>query len=244
MLNKRARAFYRLLALEGSMRTASVHSIRVLLIDDHVIMRMGLRLMIESQPGITVVGEATTRADALRLAAQEQPDIILLDLDLGDESGHTILPNLLAVAAHARVIVLTGLRDLEAYRRAVRLGAVGIVLKEQALDTLIQAIKNVHSGEAWLDRALVTSLLVEGWSTHDQVIAPEEARIAALTAREREVIALICQGLPNKLIAERLHLSQTTVVHHLTSIFSKLGVTNRLELQTYAYSHRLVDPPR
>ena len=226
------------------MLTTSANRIRVLLIDDHVVMRVGLRLVIESQPGLTVVGEAANRADALQIAAREQPDIILLDLDLGDEKGIDLLPDLLSAAKGARVIVLTGLRDPEEYRRAVRLGAMGLVLKEQAFGVLAQAIRQVHASEAWLDPALVATVLAEAARTRGRETGAEANRIAALTERERAVIALICEGLRNKQIAERLFISQTTVVHHLTSIFNKLGVTNRLELVTYAYSHGLAQPPR
>jgi len=226
------------------MLTTSANPIRVLLIDDHVVMRVGLRLVIENQPGLTVVGEAANRADALQIAAREQPDIILLDLDLGDEKGIDLLPDLLSAAKGARVIVLTGLRDPEEYRRAVRLGAMGLVLKEQAFGVLAQAIRQVHASEAWLDPALVATVLAEAARTRGRESAPEANRIAALTERERAVIALICEGLRNKQIAERLFISQTTVVHHLTSIFNKLGVANRLELVTYAYSRGLAQPPR
>jgi DNA-binding NarL/FixJ family response regulator len=226
------------------MLTTSANPIRVLLIDDHVVMRVGLRLVIENQPGLTVVGEAANRADALQITAREQPDIILLDLDLGGENGIDILPELLSVAKGARVIVLTGLRDPEEYRRAVRLGAMGLVLKEQAFGILAQAIRQVHASEAWLDPALVATVLAEAARERGRETAPEANRIAALTEREHAVIALICEGLRNKQIAERLFISQTTVVHHLTSIFNKLGVTSRLELVTYAYSHGLAQPPR
>jgi two-component system, NarL family, nitrate/nitrite response regulator NarL len=222
----------------------SANPIRVLLIDDHVVMRVGLRLVIENQPGLTVVGEAANRADALQITAREQPDIILLDLDLGDEKGIDLLPDLLSAAKGARVIVLTGLRDPEEYRRAVRLGAMGLVLKEQAFGVLAQAIRQVHAGEAWLDPVLVATVLAKAARERGRAPAPEANRIAALTERERAVIALICEGLRNKQIAERLFISQTTVVHHLTSIFDKLGVANRLELVTYAYSHGLAQPPR
>ena len=226
------------------MPITSANPIRVLLIDDHVVMRVGLRLVIESQPGLTVVGEAANRADALQITAREQPDIILLDLDLGDEKGIDLLPDLLSAAKEARIIVLTGLRDPEEYRRAVRLRAMGRGLKEQAFGVLAQAIKQVHANEAWLDPALVATVLAEAARTRGREIAPAADRIDALTERERAVIALICEGLRNKQIAERLYISQTTVVHHLTSIFNKLGVSNRLELVTYAYSHGLAQPPR
>src|SRR5215813_7015119 len=123
------------------MFNGSTNPIRVLLIDDHVVMRVGLRMLIENQPGIKVVGEATDRGGAIESAAREQPDIILLDLDLGDENGLDMLPELRAAAKGARVIVLTGIRDPAEHRQAVRLGATGMVLKAQALDTLVKAIE-------------------------------------------------------------------------------------------------------
>ncbi len=224
------------------MSNGSTNLIRVLLIDDHVVMRMGLRMLIENQPGLRVVGEATDRGAAILSAAREQPDIILLDLDLGDESGLDILPELRAAAEGARVIVLTGIRDPAEHRQAVRLGATGMVLKEQAVDTLVKAIERVHAGETWLDPALVAHVLADRSRARGQDADPKAARIAALTEREREVIALIGEGLKNRQIGERLSISETTVVHHLTSIFAKLGVANRLELVTYAYRHGLAKP--
>ena len=224
------------------MPTSSTDPIRVLLIDDHVVMRRGLRMLIENQPGLSVVGEATNSAAAILSAAREQPDIILLDLDLGDESGLDILPQLRTIARGARVIVLTGIRDPADHQQAVRLGATGMVLKEQAFDTLVKAIERVHAGETWLDPALVANVLSGRARARGSAADPEAARIAALTEREREVIALIGHGLKNRQIGERLSISETTVVHHLTSIFAKLGVANRLELVTYAYRHALAKP--
>jgi two-component system, NarL family, nitrate/nitrite response regulator NarL len=226
------------------MPTSSANPIRVLLIDDHVVMRIGLRMVIDSQLGLTVVGEATNRAEALQIATREPSDVILLDLDLGDENGLDFLPDLLAAAKGARVIVLTGLRDPQEYRRAVRLGAMGLVLKEQGPRVLAQAIKRVHAGQAWLDPALVATVLGEAALARGRKTAPQAVEVAKLTERECAVIALICESLRNKQIAERLFISETTVVHHLTSIFSKLGVANRLELVIYAYSHGLAQPPR
>ncbi len=214
--------------------------IRILLIDDHAIVRTGLRLLIDSQPGMAVVGEAANRAEALELADRLQPDIILLDVMLGEENGLDLLPELCAIVSSGRVLLLTGLRDSEEHWRAVRLGASGLVLKDQASEVLIKAIEKVHAGEVWLDAAIVAGVLAEvsrGATT--RALDPEVARVATLTQREREVIALICEGLPNKQIGERLVISETTVRHHLTSIFNKLGVTNRLELVIYAYRNGL-----
>src|SRR5215216_6482590 len=155
------------------MSNASTDPIRVLLIDDHVVMRRGLRMLIENQPGLRVVGEATDRSAAILSAAREQPDIILLDLDLGEESGLDILPELRAAAKGARVIVLTGIRDQAKHRQAVRLGATGMVLKEQAVDTLVKAVERVYAGETWLDPALVANVLAERSRMRGQDLDPE-----------------------------------------------------------------------
>ncbi len=219
--------------------------IRVLLVDDHAIVRAGLRMLIGSEPGLQVVGEADGRASALDRAARLQPDIILLDLDLGGDSSLDFLPDLLANVPQGRVILLTGTRNPDEHVRAVRLGAMGVVLKEQAADVLVRAIQKVHAGEAWLDPTL-TARLLTGMAPGRgaKQVDPETVKIAALTDREREVIALICEGLQNKTIGQRLFISETTVRHHLTSIFSKLGLENRLELVIYAYRHGLAQPPR
>lgn len=219
--------------------------IRMLLVDDHAIVRSGLRMLIESQSGLTVVGDAGNPNDALTLAAAEQPDVILLDLDLGETSGLDLLPELFAVARSARVIILTSERDPEKHVQAVRQGALGVVLKEHAADVLVQAIGRVNAGEAWLDPSLTARVLggmlgARGTQGGD----PEVTKIASLTERERDVIALICEGLQNKEIGSRLHISETTVRHHLTSIFDKLRVDNRLELVIYAYRHGLAKSPR
>jgi len=225
------------------MATSLSQPIRVVIVDDHVVVRTGLRLLIESQPGITVVGEASNGAEALAVVARTQPDVIVLDLDLGEESGLDCFPDLRAAASTARVLVLTGVRDPELHRRAVRLGSMGLVRKEEAAEVLLQAIKKVHAGEVWLEPAMIASVLSEMTGTRaSQLLDPEAAKIASLTEREREVVTLMGQGLRNKQIAERLGISETTVRHHLTSIFAKLGVTDRLELVIYIYRHGLARP--
>ncbi|MCZ7572244.1 MAG: response regulator transcription factor [Ardenticatenaceae bacterium] len=223
----------------------SNHVIRVLIVDDHAVVRTGLRMLIETRPGLVVVGEAGNRADALAAAARQHPGIILLDLDLGAENGLDFLPELLSTAGESRVIVLTGLRDTEVHHRAVHLGAMGLVLKEQAAEVLLKAIEKVYAGETWLDRTMTASVLAQLARAREARAAdPEAAKIATLTEREREVVALVGEGLKNRQIAERLSISETTVRHHLTSIFSKLEVSDRLELLIYAYRHDLATLPR
>lgn len=217
--------------------------IRILLVDDHAIVRDGLRMLIESQAGLKVVGEASNRKETLQLAAAASPDLILLDLDLGDENALTFLSELREIAKNARVLVLTGLKDSDAHRQAIRLGAMGVVLKEHAVEVLIKAIEKVHAGEIWVDRSTMGSLLQEMTRPNSDDPDPEEAKVASLTERERQVITLIAEGLKNKQIAERLFLSETTITHHLSSIFAKLEVSDRLELLIYSFRHNLVRIP-
>ena len=228
------------------MSTCTPKPIRILILNAQAVMRAGLRLLLESRPGLAVVAEATNCSEAVAAAASEQPDIILLDPDSGDErAGLHFVPQLRTAALGARIIVLTGVRAPEAHRAAVHLGAIGVVLKEKAADVLFTAIEKVHAGEAWLDRALVADLLDELTYPHAaRDTDPERAKIATLTTREREVIAIIGEGVKSKSIAERLSISNATVRHHLTSIFAKLGVADRLELVIYAYRYDLARLPR
>ena len=227
------------------MVSPATKTIRILLVDDHVVVRAGLNLIIQSRPGMTIAGEAGNSDEALALATSLQPDIILLDLDLGGVSGTTLISELIATASEARIIALTGIRDREVHRQAVLLGAMGVVPKEKAADALVSAIERVHAGEAWLDPSLVAGVLSEVSSRRRPAkIDPDTERIASLTNREREVIALIGEGIKNKEIADRLFISGTTVRHHLTSIFDKLDVADRVELLIYALRHGLASPPR
>ena len=219
--------------------------IRILIVDDHGVVRAGLRMLLEALPGMTIVGEAADGVAALAVAAAEQPAIILLDLDLGNDNGIDLLPKLIAAAPDTRVILLTGLRDPQIHRQAILLGAMGLVLKEKAIETVIKAIEKVNAGEVWLDRTMIASILnarAHGNSTKEDNV--ESAKIATLTEREHEVIRLIGAGLRNRAIAARLVISEATVRHHLTSIFSKLEVSDRFELVIYAYRHSLATLPQ
>jgi DNA-binding NarL/FixJ family response regulator len=211
--------------------------IRLFIIDDHVIVRVGLSMLLEGDPRTEVVAQASNAREALDSAAP--CDVILLDLDLGADNGLDLIAPLLAKHAGARILVLTGMRDSQIQRKAIELGAMGIVLKEHACEALIKAVECVHRGELWMDRAM-TAHVISGLRSGEKA-DPEAAKIETLTERERKVVTLIGEGLKNKEIAARLFLSETTVRHHLTSIFSKLEVSDRLELVIYAYRHKLID---
>lgn len=217
--------------------------IRILLVDDHAIVRQGLQMFLEGEPGLKVIGLAGDRATTLEFATRELPDVILLDLDLGGESGIEMLPDLLAAAPQARVILLTGARDPEQHLAAVQRGAMGVVLKDQATESLTAAITSVHGGGAWIDPAL-TARLLSSRSRQQPERDPEADKIASLTERERDIVALICEGLQNNDIGERLKISAITVRNHLSTIFSKLGVNSRLELAIYAFKHGLAKTPK
>jgi DNA-binding NarL/FixJ family response regulator len=213
----------------------------VLIADDHVVVRAGLRMLIETQPTMKVVGEAGTKNEVLALASREQPDIILLDIYLGSENSLEFMPELMAKAENARIIILTGFRDKEEHQLAVRLGAMGVVLKDTTPQLMLKSIERVHAGEVWLDRFLTSKLIVSlRGNTRDEKQPEDDSRIGKLTEREHEVLALVGEGLKNKQIADRLYISEITVRHHLTSIFEKLKVSDRLELLIFAYQKGLV----
>ena len=227
--------------------TTTNGAVRVMLVEDDELTRLGLRTQIGKDSGLTVAGEAATVADALRTAERVRPDVILLDLNLGDESGMDILPALSELVPKARVIIVTGVRDLEAHRLAIGHGAKGLVLKQDAIEHIAKAIKQVSGGDVWFNRSMMMRV-IEGMvrSTAVNRPDPEAAKIATLTEREREVVSLVGEGLKNKQIADRLRpiVSETTVRHHLTSIYGKLGVSDRLELVIYAYIHGLATIPK
>jgi two-component system nitrate/nitrite response regulator NarL len=216
--------------------------IRIMIVDDHAVVRSGLRMLIEQDQTMSVVAMAGNRVEALRLAASERPNIIILDLILGEDDGLTFLPELCETSPTSRVVVLTGVRNPDSHRLAIRRGAMGIVLKEHAADMLLRAIKKVHEGEVWIDRSMIGSVIHE--FNRPSKVDPEEAKITTLTDREREVITLVGEGLKNRQIAERLFITETTVTHHLSSVFSKLEVSDRLELIIYAFRHGLAQMPK
>jgi DNA-binding NarL/FixJ family response regulator len=221
------------------MQGEGVSQIRIVLVDDDAIVRAGLRMLIERGQGFAVVGEAGDRDEAVAVVAREQPDIILLELYLGGHSSLEFFTELASASQGARVLVLTAVNDPEIHRRAVLLGSAGVVLKRQASEALLRAIERVCQGEVWLDQATIAGLL----SATNNARGEDATRIATLTKREREIILLIGEGLRNRQIADRLFISETTVRHHLTSIFSKLGVSSRLDLVVYAYRHGIAKSP-
>jgi two-component system nitrate/nitrite response regulator NarL len=215
-------------------------SIRILLVDDHKTMLWGLERLIQAEaPAFTLVGSAGDAAEATALCAALKPDVVLLDLDLKGSSSLAILPALLANEG-TRVVIFSANRDQATLTEAVKLGARGVVGKEAPTEDVLAAVRKVHGGDLWIDQSLMQALL--GQLTAPAPPAnPEAPRIASLTAREREVIGMIVagKGALNKELAERAFISERTLRNHLSTIYQKLDVANRLELYVYAQRHQL-----
>jgi two-component system nitrate/nitrite response regulator NarL len=217
--------------------------IRVMLVDDHKTMLWGLeKLLEEAQPAMHVIATASNIGSALALAESLQPDIIVLDVDLDGVCSVDFVPALLGNGI-TRAVMFSGTRDQEVLGRAVRSGARGVIGKEAAADQVIDTIARVHRGELCLDQALLGSLLGALIKPPAAPVAPdpETLRISLLTLKERKIVTMMVEGngALNKTIAQRAFISEQTLRNHLTSIYNKLGVANRLELYVYAVKNGL-----
>lgn len=223
--------------------TPTPPGIRVLIVDDHPTLVWGLERLISSRaPQMQVAGTATSPEEALAQASTHQPDLVLLDLDLDGRSSLDLLP---ALTQHGlRVLVLTGERNPQVLERAVRLGARGVLRKDAAADQVLRAVEKVHAGELWLDR-LSLGRVVDALVAPQMRRCPEALKQASLTPRERRIIQAVLdsQGASNKALAARLFISEHTLRNHLSSIYHKLDVGNRLELYVYAIRHQLGGSP-
>jgi len=213
--------------------------IGVLIADDHAVVRQGLRTFLELQEDIEVVGEAADGEEALAQAAALVPDVVLMDLVMPRLAGVEAIERLRASGSTARVIVLTSFLDEDKVLPAVRAGAAGYLLKDVEPAQLVAAIRTVDRGEALLHPAVAARVLRELVSPDG---APARAeRHASLTAREREVLALVARGRANKAIALQLGIAEKTVKTHVGNILAKLGLSDRTQAALYAVREGLAD---
>jgi len=208
--------------------------IRVVLVDDHAVVRTGLRLLLEGQADVEVVGEAGNATDAVFRARALKPDVILLDVVMPGESGIEVLPKLLQEAPDTRVLVLSMQDDPSYVREAFAAGASGYVLKEAADEEVVAAVRDIAAGGSYVHPALGARM----------VAADAQERAAAeadpLSEREREVLRLLALGHTNQEIAEQLYISVRTAESHRAHIMQKLSLSTRAELVRYALSHGLL----
>jgi DNA-binding NarL/FixJ family response regulator len=219
-------------------------TISILLVDDQPMLRMGFRLVLDAQPDMHVVGEAGDGAAAVRLAAAQHPDVVLMDVRMPGVDGIEATRRIAAAATRTRVLILTTF-DLDEYAYAgLRAGASGFLLKDVPPPDLLSAIRAVASGDAVVAPS-VTRRLIDTFLPHlpDLSGAPGvPPEVEALTAREREILTEVAGGLSNAEIAARLFLSEATVKTHVGRMLSKLSLRDRVQAVVYAYEHGLVRP--
>ncbi|MEO7145640.1 MAG: response regulator transcription factor [Bryobacteraceae bacterium] len=210
--------------------------IRILIADDHPIVRDGLRKLLSLEEDFEIVGEAGDGREVLDTVDELSPDVLLLDLRMPNMDGLSALQALQQSNKKTRVIVLTASDDKNEFVQAMKLGCSGIVLKQTAPELIVKSIRKVHAGEIWLD-SHTTAAVMRQFSTAADLAAAGGGKArerSPLSAREREIVALVAQGYKNKEMAEKMFISEQTVKNHLHNIFDKLGVSDRLELALYA----------
>ena len=209
--------------------------LRLLLVDDHAVVRVGLRTLLNDEPDMEVIGEAGTVADAIRLCSQLGPDVVLLDVRLPDGSGIDAC-RAIRRRSDSQVLMLTSYADDELVVEAITSGAAGYVLKQISIEELLRAIRAVGAGDAVLDPQITIRVL-----RHVRQLERSSSASAFrdLSEREMQVLALVAEGKSNAEIAEKLHLSPTTVRNHVSTILSKLGLSNRIEAAIYAVRNHI-----
>jgi two-component system, NarL family, nitrate/nitrite response regulator NarL len=223
-----------------TMDEATPQRVRIVLADDHQMFRDAVRRLLDAEPDLVVVGEAGDGEEAVALTLQYEPDILLLDVAMPHANGMEVLQQIAAASKATRIIMVTGAVEENELRQALRLGARGFVLKESGAVQLLESIRVVHGGEYFVGRECMADLVsaVRSRGVAIEGRAPRKADFG-LTTRERQIVSAVVNAYQNKEIAEKFAISEKTVKHHLTNIFNKVGVSNRLELALFAVHHRL-----
>jgi two-component system, NarL family, response regulator DevR len=211
---------------------------RILLVDDHEVVRLGLKALLDRHPGFEVVGEASNAREAVELAKELKPDVIVMDIRLPGGSGIEACQEITDQQPNSKVIMLTSYAEDEMLFSAIRAGAAGYVLKQIGGEDLVRAIEAVGRGEALLDPAVTQRIFQE---VRKAAREEEASAFSALTQQEKHVLVLVSEGKTNREIAKSLFLGEGTVRNYVSSILSKLGVSNRAEAAAYAVEHNLKD---
>src|SRR5215472_16621592 len=223
---------------ESATTTATI---RIVVADDHPVVRFGVKNMLEREAGIEVVGEAEDGDDAITQTLELEPDILLLDLHMPRLPGLEAMRAIMSRSPRVKIIMLTALISTQQVIEALQIGARGIILKDAIAGDLTHALRAVLSGDYWIGGERVVNLLRALRELMEQAAAVPERKTYGLTPRELEVVTCIVEGCSNKDIAKQFSISEETVKRHLSNIFDKTGVSTRLELALFAISHKLVD---
>ena len=208
---------------------SNTRNIRILIADDHAVVREGLRTLITAKPGLELVGEATDGNEAVLMARSTQPDVVLLDMIMPNKDGLAAIEEIKADNPDARILVLTSFSDDEKVFAAIKAGALGYLLKDSTPQQLIQAIHDVHQGKPSLHPTIALKVIRE--LNQPTELPPTQN---PLTDRELETLKLVAQGLTNQEIAEKLSISERTVGKHVSNILEKLHLANRTQAALYA----------
>ena len=220
----------------------SAEQILVFLVDDHQMWRQLLRLQLDLESDLHVVGEAATGAEAVDAVAELAPDLILLDLDLGGRSGLSYVGQLHEAAPSARILVLSGTDKVEDMVEAFRAGAIGFLSKQHPVEEFPSALRAVHAGQSLLPPEAASAVL-SAFREDAKPSAPAQLATAGLSARELEVLNLLARSMSNREIASELFISENTVKNHVSNVLSKLEARTRVEAVTSALSSGLIDLP-
>jgi two-component system, NarL family, response regulator DevR len=212
--------------------------IRVLIADDHEVVRMGIRVLLQQHQNIRVVGEASTGEEAVQQATLHRPDVVVMDIRMPGMSGVDACRRIVQQLPDTRVVILTSYAEDELLFSAIRAGASGYVLKRIGSDDLVKTIETVGRGESALDPSMTEAVFREVRQTEK---SKDAAVFADLSAQEMRVLALIADGLTNREIAGRLFLGEGTVRNYVSNLLSKLDLANRAEAAAFAVQHRLKD---
>ena len=207
---------------------------RVVIVDDHTLFREGLRTILEMEEDIEVVADADNAEDIVELVWQTKPDVLLLDIRMPQGNGLDAIPAVLRISPRTQVLVLTASDEKDEHVRAFRLGAKGVVLKDSARQTLMQAIRTVCAGQVWVDPRMTGTLVGELAQLGSEAGSVTGRDESGLTERELEIVRLVASGYKNKEVGATLSISERTVKTHLTNIFQKLGLRDRVGLVMYA----------
>ena len=219
--------------------------ITTIIIDDHPIVRAGMRTVLDAAPDVTVLAEGATGHDAVRLAQEHRPDVLVLDVNLPDLNGLEVTRRLRAQQAPPAILILTVHDDAQTVMGLLQSGARGYILKDEALETLVSAVRAAARGESWLSPAVANQVVRRAVAAPrlSAGLDPGRGDRVRLTPREREVLSLLAQGLGNAAIARKLVVTKRTVQNHVSNIYGKLGVTSRTEAALLAIGRGWADAP-